>query len=49
MKINRAQLAADERLGTGNVLTTRVERQLGLDEPTLTFDTQVDGHPAWQP
>jgi acyl-coenzyme A synthetase/AMP-(fatty) acid ligase len=45
----RALLAADEDLGAGNVLTTLVERGLGLDGPTLTFDTDVDGViPAWQ-
>jgi acyl-CoA synthetase (AMP-forming)/AMP-acid ligase II len=45
----RAQLAADQDLGSGNVLTTLVERGLGLDNPTLTFDTDVDGViPAWQ-
>jgi acyl-CoA synthetase (AMP-forming)/AMP-acid ligase II len=45
----RAQLAADADLGSGNVLTTLVQRGLGLDSPTLTFDTDVDGVvPAWQ-
>lgn len=45
----RAQLAADQDLGSGNVLTTLVERGLGLDNPTLTFDTDVDGMvPAWR-
>ncbi|MFF7603780.1 AMP-binding protein [Streptomyces parvulus] len=47
-KNERAQLAADQRLGVGNVLTTLTERGTGLDTPTLTFDTEVDGHPAWQ-
>ncbi|MFH9671883.1 class I adenylate-forming enzyme family protein [Streptomyces sp. NPDC017405] len=47
-KNERAQLAADQRLGVGNVLTTLIERGTGLDQPTLTFDTEVDGHPAWQ-
>ncbi|MEU5386374.1 class I adenylate-forming enzyme family protein [Kitasatospora cineracea] len=42
----RAELAADPQLGTGNVLTTLVARGEGLDEPSLTFDTDVDGHPA---
>lgn len=46
---NRAELAADPRLGTGNVLTTLLDRGEGLDDPALTFDTEVDGHPAWQP
>jgi acyl-coenzyme A synthetase/AMP-(fatty) acid ligase len=49
MKSVRAQLAADPALGAGNVLTTLVERGVGLDDPTLTFDTDVDGLPAWQP
>jgi acyl-coenzyme A synthetase/AMP-(fatty) acid ligase len=47
-KNERAELAADQRLGVGNVLTTLIERGTGLDTPTLTFDTEVDGHPAWQ-
>ncbi|GAA2133722.1 fatty-acid--CoA ligase FadD5 [Kitasatospora kazusensis] len=46
---NRARLAADPDLGTGNVLTSLLSRGKGLDDPTLTFDTEVDGHPAWQP
>ncbi|GAA1970714.1 class I adenylate-forming enzyme family protein [Kitasatospora viridis] len=45
---NRAELAADPQLGTGNVLTALIERGKGLDDPALTFDTEVDGHPAWQ-
>lgn len=45
----RAQLAADPQVGAGNVLITRIRLGLGLDEPVLTFDTPVDGHPAWQP
>ena len=45
----RAQLAADPDLGSGNVLTTLVERGIGLDKPTFTFDTAIDGRiPAWQ-
>ncbi|MEV4555503.1 class I adenylate-forming enzyme family protein [Kitasatospora sp. NPDC049285] len=42
----RAVLSADPSVGAGNVLTTRVEQGLGLDSPTLTFDTAVDEHPA---
>ncbi|MFF4342525.1 class I adenylate-forming enzyme family protein [Kitasatospora sp. NPDC001540] len=42
----RATLSADSSVGAGNVLTTRAEQGLGLDSPTLTFDTPVDGHPA---
>ncbi|MFE9427079.1 class I adenylate-forming enzyme family protein [Kitasatospora sp. NPDC006697] len=45
---NRAELAADPQLGTGNVLTSLLERGNRLDDPALTFDTEVDGHPAWQ-
>ncbi|MFB6630327.1 class I adenylate-forming enzyme family protein [Streptomyces sp. NPDC056362] len=48
-KNERAELAADQTLGIGNLLTTLVARGDGLDLPTLTFDTEVDGHPAWQP
>ncbi len=45
----RGQLAADPDLGAGNVLTTLVERGFGLDKPTFTFDTEVDGLiPAWR-
>lgn len=45
----RARLAADEALGAGNVLTRMVELDIGLDNPTLTFDTDVDGVlPAWR-
>ncbi|PCG86704.1 AMP-dependent synthetase [Streptomyces sp. WZ.A104] len=47
-KNERAELAADQRLGVGNVLTELLARGTGLDTPTLTFDTEVDGHPAWQ-
>ena len=43
----RAQLAADQELGAGNVLTTLVALGVDLDRPTLTFDTGIDGiHPA---
>ncbi|HLX48752.1 MAG TPA: class I adenylate-forming enzyme family protein [Streptosporangiaceae bacterium] len=44
----RAQLAANQDLGAGNVLTTLMAVGDGLDEPRLTFDTAVDGFPAWQ-
>jgi acyl-coenzyme A synthetase/AMP-(fatty) acid ligase len=44
----RAQLAADTELGAGNVLTTLVARGIGLDNPALTFDTDVDHLPAWR-
>ncbi|MBM7772917.1 acyl-coenzyme A synthetase/AMP-(fatty) acid ligase [Actinokineospora baliensis] len=49
VKTTRAQLAADPDLGIGNVLSTLVRNGYGLDEPTLSFDTEVDGHPAWEP
>ena len=44
----RAQLAADQDLGAGNVLTTLIRRGERLDEPVLTFDTALGGFPAWQ-
>jgi len=44
----RARLAADPRLGAGNVVTTLVAGGVDLDAPTLTFDTAVDGLPAWR-
>ncbi|GAB2782257.1 fatty-acid--CoA ligase FadD5 [Streptomyces chlorus] len=47
-KNERAALAADQGLGVGNTLTTLLAQGTGLDTPTLTFDTEVDGHPAWQ-
>jgi acyl-CoA synthetase (AMP-forming)/AMP-acid ligase II len=49
MKSVRAQLAADPELGAGNVLTTLMARGFGPENPTLTFDTEVDGLPPWQP
>jgi acyl-CoA synthetase (AMP-forming)/AMP-acid ligase II len=49
VKSVRAQLAADPELGAGNVLTTLAARGIGLDNPALTFDTDVGPHPAWQP
>ncbi len=45
----RAELASDPELGIGNVLSTLVARAGDSDDPALTFDTDVDGHPAWQP
>jgi acyl-coenzyme A synthetase/AMP-(fatty) acid ligase len=45
----RAELVTDPALGAGNVLGTLVARGLASDQPTLTFDTVIDGHPAWQP
>lgn len=45
---DRAQLAADPALGVGNALTHLVSLGVGLDNPSLTFDTPVGDHPAWQ-
>jgi acyl-CoA synthetase (AMP-forming)/AMP-acid ligase II len=45
----RALLAADPDVGAGNVLTTRVRLGVGVDEPRVTFDTEVDGRAAWEP
>ncbi|PYC78846.1 AMP-dependent synthetase [Streptomyces tateyamensis] len=42
----RAVLAADEQLGAGNVLTTRMRLDLDVDAPALAFDTPVDQYPA---
>lgn len=44
----RAQLAADPTVGAGNVLLTLLERGADPATPSLTFDTPVDGHPAWR-
>lgn len=45
----RARLVADPAVGAGNVLGALIEHGAALDIPTLTFDTVVDGHPAWEP
>lgn len=45
----RARLAADPQVGAGNVLGALIAHGASLDAPTLAFDTDVDGHPAWQP
>ncbi len=44
----RAQLAADNDLGIGNVLSTLIARTGDAAESVLSFDTEVDGRPAWQ-
>ena len=44
----RAQLAADPAVGAGNVLGTLLDKGVDPTTPTLTFDTAVDGHPAWR-
>ncbi len=43
----RAQLAADTDLGAGNVLATRINLADRIDEPRISFDTVVDGRPAF--
>ncbi len=45
----QARLAADPDLGAGNVLPKLREHGVGPDEPAVTFDVEVDGHPAWIP
>jgi len=44
----RAKLIADTDLGAGNVLAKLREYGVSRDEPTITFDVDVDGHPAWR-
>jgi acyl-coenzyme A synthetase/AMP-(fatty) acid ligase len=44
----RARLAADPDLGAGNVLTKLIEHGADPAGPGITFDEDVDGHPAWQ-
>ncbi|OLB78443.1 MAG: AMP-dependent synthetase [Actinobacteria bacterium 13_2_20CM_2_71_6] len=44
----RAALVADPDLGAGNVLAKLIEHGAALDGPAITFDAEVDGHPAWQ-
>jgi len=45
----RAELAADLRLGAGNVLLMLAEHGGDPDVPRVTFDVDVDGIPAWTP
>jgi acyl-coenzyme A synthetase/AMP-(fatty) acid ligase len=45
----RATLAADQELGAGNVLLRLAEHGADMDMPRVTFDTEVDGIPAWTP
>ena len=51
MKVSnpRAVLAADMELGAGNVLLRLAEHGADMDMPRVTFDTDVDGNPAWTP
>lgn len=43
----RAELASDATLGTGNAFSTVAAKLGDATGPVLTFDTEVDGHPAW--
>ena len=45
----RGALAADAELGAGNVLARVLAHGADPDGPGLTFDTEVDGHPAETP
>jgi 3-aminoavenalumate diazotase len=45
----RAALAADPDVGAGNALVKVIEHGAALDGPGITFDVDVDGHPAWEP
>src|SRR5687767_1893016 len=43
----RAALVSDPQLGAGNVLPKLIEHGADPGGPGLTFDVDVDGHPAW--
>jgi 3-aminoavenalumate diazotase len=45
----RAVLATDPEIGAGNVLAKLFEHGVAADGPGITFDVDVDGHPAWAP
>ncbi len=45
----RAALIADPDVGAGNALVKVIEHGAALDGPGITFDVEVDGHPAWEP
>ncbi len=45
----RGALAADPSIGAGNVLAKLIEHGAALDGPGMTFDSGVDGYPAWAP
>jgi acyl-coenzyme A synthetase/AMP-(fatty) acid ligase len=45
----RAALGADPGLGAGNALLKLREHGAEPDGPGITFDVEVDGHPAWAP
>ena len=44
----RAALAADPELGAGNVLHRLLAHGADPAGPGLTFDSEVDGHPAYE-
>lgn len=45
----RAALATDPDIGAGNVLMKLIEHGAALDGPGISFDTDLDGYPAWEP
>jgi acyl-coenzyme A synthetase/AMP-(fatty) acid ligase len=45
----RGVLADDPDIGAGNVLAKLIEHGAAPDGPGITFDVDVDGHPAWSP
>jgi 3-aminoavenalumate diazotase len=45
----RRLIAEDPAVGAGNVLLKLLEHGASPDGPGLTFDVEVDGHPAWSP
>jgi len=45
----RVALADDAELGAGNVLMKLREHGAAADRPGITFDVDVDDHPAWVP
>jgi acyl-coenzyme A synthetase/AMP-(fatty) acid ligase len=49
VKSIRAALAADPDVGLGNALAKVLEHGADPDGPGLTFDVEVDGHPAFAP
>jgi len=48
LKSIRATLASDPELGAGNVLKRLLDHGEDPSGPGITFDVDVDGHPAWQ-
>ncbi len=45
----RAELAADQELGAGNVLLRLAEHGADMEMPRVTFDTGIDTIAAWTP